>query len=71
MAKLAVSAHLLLDALFGDSVGSEGLAIVGAEFDAANEIVSLNIVGPEIPEAGNVRAILTAYRQTVKFEAVP
>jgi hypothetical protein len=69
MAKLAISVEALLHALFRDSLGIEGLQITGAGFDVANQNVVLDMVGPQIPEAENVQAIISTYCATVRFEA--
>lgn len=73
MAKIRIVPEILSDRLFG---GSEyPVKIMAARFDPFTEVVELMIEGPDIPDADEVRAIITVTQNrvgerihTIKFE---
>lgn len=68
MAKLTVSAPLLLAALFRDKHPSVDLC--GVSLDAARQAVELDIVGPGVPECERVIAIYRVEQFDVQFQPV-
>lgn len=68
MAKLKISEQLLLQALFPDQVALE---VKSATFDASQGVLILDIVGPTVPAAQQVTAIIQVERRTTTFKALP
>ena len=66
MAKLQVSADLLLESLFKGA--APGLRILAASADPITHVVELELEGPSIPEVERVSAICSVERFTVRFE---
>lgn len=66
MAKLQVSADLLLESLFKGA--APGLRILSATADPITHVVELDIEGPAVPEVERVSAIVSVERFTVRFE---
>lgn len=66
MAKLQVSAELLLDSLFKGQ--APGVRLIGASVDPITQTVELDLEGPGVPNADRISAICTAERFTVRFE---
>lgn len=68
MAILHVSPELLLEALFRNCCPLT--TIEGAGFDAARNLILLDIRGPEVPAAAEVEAICSVERFSVKFRPI-
>lgn len=70
MAQVKIAPHLLLEALFGGCADAEGLSLENVTFDSFGRFVTLDLQGPGLPAEGEVQAVITRERQTVKFLAV-
>ncbi|OUM00572.1 hypothetical protein [Variovorax sp. JS1663] len=66
MAKLQVSAELLLDSLFKGQ--AQGMRLIGASVEPITQTIELDLEGPAIPNTDRISAICTVERFTVRFE---
>lgn len=67
MAKLRIASDVLLQALFPDQVA---LALQGARYDRQDDVVTLELSGPDVPEVPEVVAEVTVRNRVTVFKPV-